>query len=324
MLLRRLSQGLIAATLLLVAWGGIVSSSGSGLACGNHWPDCLEVERAEAGESVQPTMTPRMEGGVAIEHGHRLFAWLVGCGAIALVVAAFRRRPIDRGLRRASVVSLSLVVVQGLLGGLTVRLGLPPAVSTLHLTFSMAFAASLLYVAFRSRPDAARLAPASEPRRLYAVAVVVVFAQLVLGALVRHTGSAPACAADFPLCNGSWLPRTVFQWVHVSHRIAALVVLVLVIVAAVRAGRRARALGRPGVRALAGAAHGLVTLQVALGILTVVTGIQPHWATLHQVIGALLFLDMLAVMLGLGPLGAPSSTAPTDTPLPASFAMGSR
>ena len=131
-----------------------------------------------------------------------LFATMVGMGTILLLVGAFLRRPVDRGLRAAAVVSLALVITQGLLGALTVRLDLPTSVNTLHLTFSMAFAASLVFVAVRSLGPAPSGAP-TEPRRLAAAAVGLVFAQLVLGALVRHTGSAPACAASSRCSNVS-------------------------------------------------------------------------------------------------------------------------
>ena len=312
MLLPRLAQTLLVATLVLVAWGGTVTSTNSGLACGDHWPACFEVRRAEAGEQVRPTLMPRMEGGVFIEHGHRALAATIGLGAIALVILAYRRRPLDRGLRRASVAALALVVAQGLLGALTVRLRLPAAVTTSHLAFSMAFTASLVLLVARSRPAVAagqpRPSPAVPPRvRGWALAAVgLVFVQLVLGGIVRHTGSAPVCTAQFPLCNGQWLPVSLEQWIHVIHRTMAFVVAGIVVLASVLALR-----ARPRARSAAIGAIVLVGVQLGLGIITVLTGIRPVWATAHLLGGALLFVDVLAMSLALG---AAAARAPARSP----------
>lgn len=316
MLLHRLAKALVVATLVLVGWGGTVTSTNSGLACGDHWPACFEVRRAQAGEAVRPTLMPRMEGGVLIEHGHRALATLIGMGAIGLVLLALRQRPADRGLRRAAYASLALVVTQGLLGALTVRMRLPAAVTTLHLSFSMAFAGSLVLVAFRSRPGLPTT-PSDPVARGWSLAtVLLVFTQLLLGAVVRHTGSAPVCTAQFPLCNGAWLPVTTEQWIHTVHRLVACVVLGVVIVSSLGARAKAARLGRPFARALATGGLVLVTLQVTLGIVTVLTGIRPLWATLHLVGGALLWLDVLGTHLALGPLGVPRArqAAPVEAP----------
>jgi len=310
MLVHRLAKTLVVATLVLVAWGGTVTSTNSGLACGDHWPACFEVVRAEAGEDVRPTLMPRMEGGVLIEHGHRALASTIGLGAIVLLALVLRQRPRDRGLRRAAVAALTLVVVQGLLGALTVRMRLPGAVTILHLGFSMTFLGSLVLLVFRSRPGLVPLpSPARTVRRATGLAAVLVFVQLLFGALVRHTGAAPVCTAQFPLCNGAWLPATIEQWIHVGHRTFAFVVLAVVIAAAVSARRAASALGRPGVRPLAAAALLFVLVQATLGVVTVLTGIRPVWATLHLVGGALLWVSILSQHLALGPLGAPTPAA---------------
>lgn len=300
--MHRLTLLTLLATLALVAWGGTVTSTNSGLACGDHWPACFEVRRAEAGEAVRATMIPRMEGGVFLEHGHRLLAASVGLFAVGLVVLAYRGRPADRVLRRTAVAALVLVVAQGLLGAVTVWMRLPAAVTTSHLAFSMAFVASLVLLAWRTGPaPAAQDEPTPAALRLSQLAAAAVFVQLVLGAVVRHTGAAPACAAQFPLCNGQWLPETTPQWIQIVHRAWAFVVLGLVVVSALRA-RRARASARP----FALAALGLVAVQLTLGMVTVWTGIRPLWATAHLLGGALLWVDVLAMTLALGPRGWPA------------------
>jgi heme A synthase len=320
MLSHRLAKGLVAATLVLVAWGGTVTSTNSGLACGDHWPACFEVVRAEAGEDVRPTLTPRMEGGVLIEHGHRALASAIGFGTIVLLVLVRRQRPVDRGLRRAATAALALVIFQGLLGALTVRMRLPAAVTILHLGFSMTFLGSLVYLAFRTRPRRTDPPPpASRVRRWTLAAAALVFAQIVFGAFVRHLGAAPVCTAQFPKCNGAWLPETFEQWIHVGHRTFAFVVLAVVVAAGVFTRRRAAAIDRAWVRSVSTLAIVLVLAQVAVGLLTVLTGIRPLWATLHLAVGALLWVSVLAQHLGLGPLGAaalPGGARLAPAPLP--------
>lgn len=310
-MIQKLATGLSIATLLLVVWGGAVHSTGSGLACGDHWPLCYEVSRAASGEPVEPTLSPRMEGGVAVEHGHRLFAALVGLGTIALVVLAFRRPHEPRGLRRAALVGLCLVVAQGLLGGLTVRLGLSGIVSAGHLCLSLTFLGSMIFLAFRARPS---LAVQALPRGAAIVPFVAVCAEIVLGAVVRHTGAGPVCAAQFPMCNGQWIPEGAEGLVHLAHRIVAIVVLCVVVWGGMRAATIARRGGRPAGMLLALAAPCLATLQVVLGIATVLTGLRPAIATLHLAFGALLFVDLFALVLSLGPLGVASPVAAAPRP----------
>src|SRR6185369_16641465 len=119
------------ATYLLILIGGLVHGTGSSLACPD-WPTCYG------------TMLPKMEGGVAVEHSHRLAAGAVVILTLALAITltlarqggAERRR---RTLRNVAWLAMTLVVVQALLGGITVILRLPTPVSTLHTATSLLF-----------------------------------------------------------------------------------------------------------------------------------------------------------------------------------------
>ncbi|MBI2893235.1 MAG: COX15/CtaA family protein [Deltaproteobacteria bacterium] len=310
-MIRPVAIGLCIATLLLIVWGGAVHATGSGLACGDQWPLCHEVARAARGEPVLPTLMPRMVGGVAVEHGHRVFAALVGLGTIAFVFLAFRRP--DRRLRAWALVALGLVIAQGLLGALTVRLRLPGIVSTGHLCLSMAFLGTMIFLANRTRPPGRT---AGLPRTAAVISFVLVCAEIFLGAVVRHTGAGPVCAAQFPMCNGQWIPDGAQGLTQLAHRVLALVVLGAVVWGAARAARTAREGGRPGARLLALAAPCLAAVQVGLGVATVLTGIQPVMAVLHLGVGALFFVDQLALVLSLGPAAAPAAVGAVTEPAP--------
>src|SRR5260221_7058352 len=121
--LHRYAKLLVCATLLLVAAGGMVTSTSSGLSVPD-WPTTY-------GYSMFSFPLSRMAGGIFYEHGHRLIASTVGFLTIGLVVFIWRADP-RRWMRGLGLVALGAVVLQGVLGGLTVLFRLPPAVSIGH------------------------------------------------------------------------------------------------------------------------------------------------------------------------------------------------
>lgn len=282
----RLALATLAATFCLLVAGGLVHATGSSLACPD-WPLCYGQ------------FFPRMVGGVLFEHGHRLLALAVALLATTLAVMVFRARR-DRAARGLAVLAVLLVLVQALLGGLTVILRLPTAISSAHLATSMAFFSTLIVLAHRLRP-APRAALPPGPRGLVGLAALATYLQLVLGALVRHTGAGLACNTAIPLCDGGRLwPAGGPAQLHMIHRLWGVALAVLVVAAAwgplraaLRRGDRARAV-------LAFAAPVLVTVQIALGLFTVVTYISVPVVTAHLAAGALLLADLLALWLSLG------------------------
>jgi len=281
------------ATFALLVIGGLVHATGSSLACPD-WPLC------------DGQFFPRMEGGVLFEHGHRLAAFAVASLTVTLAVLVHRARR-DPLVRRVSLLAVGLVVVQAVLGGVTVLLKLPLLVSSSHLATSMAFFSTVIWLAHRLRPRAGSPAVPPAPRGWVGVAAAATYLQLVLGALVRHTGAGLACNVTIPLCDGALWPAGGAARLHMAHRLfgTALALIVLWAVAgasraALRDGRRLRAL-------LALAAPVLVLAQVALGFLTVVTFISIPFVTAHLAVGALLLADLLALYLALG--GAPERPA---------------
>src|SRR5438477_297 len=123
--IHRLAAATAAATFVLLFVGGLVTSTGSGLAVPD-WP--LSFGR----------VFPPMVGGVLFEHGHRLVAAAVGCLTLllALWIAIAEPRPM---VRAAGLLALFAVVLQGVLGGVTVLYKLPLAVSVTHACLAQAF-----------------------------------------------------------------------------------------------------------------------------------------------------------------------------------------
>lgn len=345
---RRLSAAIALLTVVLIVAGGVVTNTDSGLACPD-WPMCFG------------SPMPRMVGGVAVEHTHRLIASTVG--VLTTVVAALvlfleRRRswaavlavavpvllggafvaahaygkrgevaalPLAlvalgllgfaaalaalRGRARLAVLALLLVIVQGLLGGLTVVLRLPPTVLVLHLATSMLFLACALVLALRLREEPAAGARGGTLLWLTAGAA---YAQIVLGATVRHTGAGLVCT-DLPLCRGALWPTGVHPAVHLhmAHRAFAFVVAALVCAAAVRLWKS----GDGRVRALAAALPALVLVQIALGVVTIVSFKELFAVTGHLLVGALLFACLVALLERTR--GSVAGRAAAPTPLAA-------
>src|SRR5947209_7037142 len=113
--IHRLAVVTAAATYLLILIGGLVHGTGSSLACPD-WPTCYG------------TFMPKMEGGVLVEHSHRLAAGTVVILTLVLAGAlswAGRRDALARRLRPFGWLAVALVFAQALLGGITVLLRLP-------------------------------------------------------------------------------------------------------------------------------------------------------------------------------------------------------
>jgi heme o synthase len=290
------------ATYLLILVGGLVHGTGSSLACPD-WPTCYG------------SLVPKMQGGVAVEHGHRLAAGLVLILTLVLAGLISRSRvAAHRPLRRLAALAVALVLAQALLGGITVLLRLPTLVSTLHTATSLLFFCTLLILAVRTRPARTSIPdPASQPRssehavNLALVAAVVVYGQMVLGGLVRHSGAALACL-DVPLCRGSlWPDAHPTVLVQALHRLGALAVALFVIASSV-ANFRAAA-GQPVLRVLALLATLLVAAQIWLGLHAVTSFLDLATVEAHLAIATAL----LATQLGLA-LGSRSSRQVVGTP----------
>src|SRR5437870_13101127 len=110
-------------TVLLIAAGGMVTSTDAGLSVPD-WPTTY-------GQNMFTFPLSKMVGGIRYEHSHRLIASTVGFLTIILAIWTWRVEP-RRWVRRLGFAALGAVILQGLLGGITVLLFLPPAVSIGH------------------------------------------------------------------------------------------------------------------------------------------------------------------------------------------------
>jgi cytochrome c oxidase assembly protein subunit 15 len=165
-------------TLLLVVAGGLVTSNAAGLSVPD-WP--LSYGK----------LMPVMEGGVLFEHGHRMIATTVGILTIILAIWLWEAEP-RRWVRNLGWIALGAVVLQGVLGGLTVLFLLPKAISIGHACLAELFFSITVAIAVFTSPGWMRGPEIAEDsgwpsmRTLAAAVPVVILCQVALGAAARH------------------------------------------------------------------------------------------------------------------------------------------
>lgn len=283
--IRRLVWKMAIATFLLMAVGSATRVMNAGLACPD-WPLCY-------GELVP---TQQMNFQVFLEWFHRLDASLIGLMAIAFVsMTAWYRRSLPGWLPWAAVLTLGLIIFQGVLGGLTVTELLRFDIVTAHLGTALLFFTTLLVIGVALMPYRGTGTVGKLPW-LGLAAASFVYLQSILGGLVASRWALHQCFGDSQLCNV--MNSHIFGVAPASIATVALVFLVW----------RTPAL-HPALRQLANWAGSLLLLQVLLGIATFHLHLQVEPLTVaHQAIGAAL-LGTLVVFTVLAQRDASSYDA---------------
>ena len=262
----RLAWAAAAATYLLIVLGAVVRITGSGMGCGDDWPLC------------HGRLVPLFDLPTFIEWSHRLVAAIVSALVVATAVVGWRGAPdaIPVAPRRAAYWAVALLVIQVLLGAVTVKLELPPWTVILHLGTAMLLFAALLV--------AARGSPVLHTSRFAWGAVALSFVTVLFGALTANLGAASACLG-FPLCNGQVIPEgNYLQAVHWIHRLLAYGLTGYVVVWA----WRRPSLGPRVVLAL-------VVLQVALAAVMVVSALPQELQAAHVAVGTAIWGAVVVV-----------------------------
>lgn len=129
---------------------------------------------------------------VNAEHGHRLLAGTVGF-LTAILVGALWRTDARAWVRRLSLIAMAAVILQAVLGGLTVHLLLPPIVSASHGSLAQAFFAMTVALAVVTSPawfvrrDLIPQVDRKPLQKMVLLMVIALYVQVMLGAAVRHT-----------------------------------------------------------------------------------------------------------------------------------------
>ncbi len=306
--LSRYAKLLVVLTLFLIFMGGQVKSHEAGLAVPD-WPTSF-------GENMFTFHYNNWVGGIWHEHTHRLVASFIGLLTIIIMVWVHIADS-RKWVKNLSKLALVAVIAQGLLGGLTVVLLLPAWVSVSHGVLAQTFLMITILLAYtlsrewREREEAPTALEGNPVLKPTLIMSAVIYLQLILGAIIRHTESGLALP-DFPLMAGQIVPFftqesvdwvnnwrldytfetginleqvTLAQlWAHFIHRLGAVAVFAALFYVAKRAG--AARDQYPNLWKTTIALMVLVTIQILLGILTVISHRVPLITSIHVVTGA--------------------------------------
>ena len=269
----------------IVVTGGLVRLTGSGLGCPT-WPQCVPG-------SYTPVVQQPEGFHKYIEFGNRTLTGVVGLVALAALVAVTldvlrRRRP--RRLVVLAAVPLVGVVVQAVLGGITVLTHLSPATVAAHfLVSSLIVAASTVLLSRAQAGDgSARLVVRAEVRAMAWALTALTAVVVVLGTVV--TGSGPHSGdADAPARFG-FDPRSV-SWLHADAVLVWFGVLLAVLVALRLSAGPALARRRAVVVLGVGLAQGLI------GYVQYFTGLPVAAVALHLLGACLLVVAVTRLVL---------------------------
>ena len=316
--MRLLVRATLLLTFVVVVVGAYVRLEDAGLGCPD-WPGCYgrllgvpetreELERAAQAFPGRPPDTARARK----EMLHRYLAGVLGLLILAIAVGAWRSRARARHSPALPVGLVALVGFQATLGMWTVTLLLKPAIVTLHLLGGMATLALMTWLALREQAPWPPAAGAARLRPWAVAALVVLAGQIALGGWVSSNYAALACA-DFPKCNGAWLPAMDFHnafhavrelgvtaagaplphealtAIHWAHRVGAL------LTAAVLGGLSVALLRTAGCRAAGALLLAVLAAQLGLGIANVIARLPLVLAVAHNAGAALLLATLVMI-----------------------------
>jgi len=263
----------------LIIAGALVTSNDAGLSVPD-WPTSF-------GSLYK---IPRLVGGVKFEHTHRMIAQGAGLLTIILVVWTWRAEK-RRWLRILAFAALGTVILQGILGGITVLFYLPPAVSSAHAALAQTFFCIAVAVALFTGRKWIEEVPrveldARKPSlfQLTLLSILVLYVQLLLGAMFRHHGM-------------SW-------WPHVLNAVVVAFVLAWTAIRAISVYSRIQAIRRPAIMMIA-----LLITQLCLGFAAFLTrvawgrdAVQPELPMVvstvaHVGVGALLLATTVVLAI---------------------------
>ena len=304
--------------LFVIILGAYVRLSDAGLGCPD-WPGCYgklfvpegSVSQVEEMNLAYPERPFEKDKAVK-EMLHRYLAALLGFFILVFSFFTWFKSEFS-SIRLFSSVILALVIFQGMLGMLTVTLLLKPLVVVLHLLGGLTLL-SLLYWQMLRQQSVVGVFKSEANRKILPfviTAIVILFFQITLGGWTSTNYASLACA-DFPTCQGSYLPEMDFKngfnlnqevgpnylyglldnparvAIHYSHRISALLVTFIFLILMSR-------LWFSEAAPLASTLGILLLTQITLGIINVVYVLPLYVAIAHNLVAACLLLATFTV-----------------------------
>ena len=279
---RYLTLATLLGTFALIVLGGIVRITDSGLGCPD-WPLC------------HGKIIPPFDVATLIEYSHRLVAATLGLLVLATLVVAWRHYRSRPWIFHSALFGLVMVIGQSILGGAAVLTELETYIVMIHMVMAQALLACFILICLDAwlgfTPSINRI----DGRVLVTAAAAIGVLLLILsGSYVALTGAAGACN-QWPLCQGGklWVVSEL-PLIHVAHRMASVIALALMGVAAWTAFRSATD------KATKSAIHLALTVfaaQVLVGALTVWWGLPTALRALHVALATLTWATLVAAII---------------------------
>jgi len=311
-MLRKLKITSVVATIgmtLILMGGALVTKTGSADGCGKSWPLCN-------GKFMPTNITPEL----LIELSHRLVSGVVSIAVLLLCYWTWKQLPHIREARFLSVISISFLLVQALIGAAAVMWGQSKFILAAHfgislISFASVFLLSLLIFEVDKKFDASKLAIRKAHRiEIYCLTAYTLIA-VYTGALVRHAkanlvcGSWPFCNNEAPFAFGSYNP---LQWVQMGHRLAAILLFLWTLSFYIRVRRTYK----DQVTMTRGwqITFLLILMQVLFGALIIFTKLNLGVALMHALVISCYF-GMISYFVLLSERSAHYEKKVTNTPL---------
>lgn len=310
----------VVVTLCVIVLGAYVRLSHAGLGCPD-WPGCYgKLTWPDVASEISTANEAFPERPVEIGKAWREMVHRYLAGALILLVlainwVAWRGGEHTRRFRGIAGLILGIILFQAALGMWTVTLKLKPIIVMAHLMGGMTTLALLSWLSFRSRPASfGQLEPVSTQARrkrpLVLIALLVLVCQIALGGWTSANYAALSCP-DLPQCTGQWWPDTDFgeaftlireigvdyeggvldqparATIHLTHRIGAIVTLLILLIA----GWVLRRV--PSMKSGAYLLMLTVCVQFTLGILNILLQLPLANAVAHNGVAALLIVIMV-------------------------------
>ncbi len=320
----RLSLAATVLALFVIVLGAYVRLSDAGLGCPD-WPGCYgkliapsaahDIAAANEAYPERPFESPKAWK----EMIHRYFASTLGLLILGMAAIAIKRRKEAGQQVKLPLALVFIVCLQGALGMWTVTMLLKPAIVTLHLLGGMLTLALLWWTCLTHRYQAKQTLPASSRLRWGAlIALVVVYCQIALGGWTSTNYVALHCW-DLPTCQGQWWPNTNFAegftlWkevgvdyeggtlsleagtaVHLTHRIGALITLVVVSILAFGLIRTGKQTSNTRAKYLGIFLLVVLGTQISLGLLNIILVLPIEIAVAHNGGAAVLLLTLVTI-----------------------------
>lgn len=328
-MMQRLLKITLGLVMVVIILGSYTRLTDAGLGCPD-WPGCygfLTVPHSDTAVSTAEMRFPERP----VEHFkawnemiHRYAAGILGLFVLAIAVVAVRRHQRLKAAGEARkplklpLLLLALITFQAALGMWTVTMNLQPVIVMLHLLggFSTFSLLALLYLR-ESPPQLVLETNLNALRTIAAASLVVVIAQIAAGGWVAANYAALACT-QLPICEGNWAERLDFagafslpeadnyefgvhsyterMTMHIVHRFGAIVVMAVMALLLWKLWRLAQS---AWIRRLTFVLTVLLIVQILLGITNVVASLPLLVAVMHNFVGALLMVGLIALNYAL-------------------------